>query len=726
MGVVYRACDRTTGRVVALKVLKPDAADGRARERFVREIRAAARVEHDHVVRVYATSDAADPVLYFAMEYLAGPSLAGRLRERARLGPREAAGVIAQVAGGLAAAHAACLVHRDVKPDNILFDPVTSRAKIGDFGLARLAAEPSNLTRDGVVAGTPAYLSPEQARGDHDVGPLADVYALGVTLYECLAGEAPFRGSPHVVVQQILNDEPRTPRALNDAVPRDLETVCLKAMAKEPHRRYASAAEMGDDLDRWLRGKPVLARPSGLAGQLWRLGRRKPLAGALLTTLAIVLVVSSVAVLSLWRRAEASAARARADFANAERNYRQAREAVDKLYVKLYVDGTIRAPGLESVRKDVNREILRYYDEFLRQRGNDPALRADAAEASFRVGLLNTEMGDKRDALTALEHASGLFEVIARENPGDLANRRKLAKCHDQIGYMLQQLGRVPEALDAYRRACDVYRGLVAAGPEDPQWRRLLGHGLGNLANTISLSGNKAEARRTYGQAREQQDALMRLDPANTGYRTDLAMTLNNMSLVAEPAEALDLLREALALRRALVTEKPQAAYLKQNVARTLTNLAVVYSHFGRHTDALSLAVESCAVLRLASNQDPAYMGLRRELAEAELTLAATFAQLGRPEEALLPLNEGLDRLNELLKSDPENAVFKLCIVCGYTTLAHVQESRGQLEEALRARQARLDLLQQLVRVWPKRADIITGLEEEPKAIKKLLARIGR
>jgi tetratricopeptide (TPR) repeat protein len=152
----------------------------------------------------------------------------------------------------------------------------------------------------------------------------------------------------------------------------------------------------------------------------------------------------------------------------------------------------------------------------------------------------------------------------------------------------------------------------------------------------------------------------------------------------------------------------------------------VIYGHYGRHTDALSLAVESCAVLRLASSQDPAYMGLRRELAQAELTLASTFAQLGRPEEALLPLKEGLDRLNELLKSDPENAVFKLCIVCGYTTLAEVQERRGQLEEALRARQARLDLLQQLVRVWPERADIVTGLEEEPKAIKKLLARIGR
>ena len=269
-GVVYRARDRTMGRVVALKVLRPELADDHARERFVREVCAASRVEHDHIVRIYATADPADPILCFAMEYLAGPSLAERLRVGGRLDPREAAEIVAQTARGLAAAHAAGLVHRDVKPENILFEPTTGRAKIGDFGLARLVSEATGLTRDGVVAGTPAYLSPEQARGESKAGPLADVYALGVTLYDCLAGEPPFRGSPLRVVHQILNDDPCPPRALNDAIPRDLETICLKAMAKEPHSRYASAADLADDLDRWLRGEPIRARPIGTVGRFTR------------------------------------------------------------------------------------------------------------------------------------------------------------------------------------------------------------------------------------------------------------------------------------------------------------------------------------------------------------------------------------------------------------------------------------------------------------------------
>ncbi len=155
MGVVYRARDRTLGRIVALKVLRHDVDDERVRQRFAREVRAAALVEHDYLVRVYATSDPTDLVLYFAMEYVAGPTLAMLIRAQGRLAPLAAAEVVAQAAEGLAAAHDAHLVHRDIKPDNILLDSSTGRAKVADFGLARLAAEMSDLTRDGVIAGDP-------------------------------------------------------------------------------------------------------------------------------------------------------------------------------------------------------------------------------------------------------------------------------------------------------------------------------------------------------------------------------------------------------------------------------------------------------------------------------------------------------------------------------------------------------------------------------------------
>src|SRR5262249_35015317 len=151
---------------------------------------------------------------------------------------RAAAAICAEVAAGLAAAHAVGLIHRDIKPANVLLDPDTGRAKIMDFGLARPVAQDSGLTVEGTLAGTPAYMSPQQSRPPAPLAPGNDVYSLGVTLYEALTGELPFRGAAHLVLQQVLHDEPRPPRRLNDAVPADLETICLKAMAKEPERRY--------------------------------------------------------------------------------------------------------------------------------------------------------------------------------------------------------------------------------------------------------------------------------------------------------------------------------------------------------------------------------------------------------------------------------------------------------------------------------------------------------
>lgn len=169
--------------------------------------------------------------------------------------------------------------------------------------------------------------------------------------------------------------------------------------------------------------------------------------------------------------------------------------------MKLYLGGALNRPGLEGIRAATARAILTYHRDFLRDRGGDPALLADAAEASLRVGLLTTGIGDKRDALQALEQARPLPEALARRQPGDLAPRTKLAKCHDQIGFMRLQLDRIDEALAAQRRACDVHPDLVAAYPENRDSRRLLGQGDGNLANAYSISGKWDLARNAYERA---------------------------------------------------------------------------------------------------------------------------------------------------------------------------------------------------------------------------------
>jgi tetratricopeptide (TPR) repeat protein/tRNA A-37 threonylcarbamoyl transferase component Bud32 len=725
-GVVYRARELTMGRVVALKVLRCELADDHARERFVREVRAASRVEHDHIVRIYATAQPADPILCFAMEYLAGPSLAERLRGRGRLGAREAALVVAQTARGLAAAHAAGLVHRDVKPDNILFESTTGRAKIGDFGLARLVSEATGLTRDGVVVGTPAYLSPEQARGESNAGPLADVYALGVTLYECLAGEPPFRGSPHRVVHQILNDDPCPPRALNDATPRELETICLKAMAKEPHLRYASAADLADDLDRWLRSEPIRAHPIGPIGRFTRLARRKPLVACLFTALVLALISGTTAAVILWRRAEASAALAHARLLDAELNYRQARDAVDKLYLKLYLAKVLNKPGLESTRTEVAREIIRYYRGFLAQRGHDPALRADAAEASLRVGLLTADTGDKREALTALDEARALLIAIAHDRPGDLEPLEKLARCHDQTAYLLQQLGRSDEAIEAHIRASDVYKQLAVVDPKNLVWKRSVGNELGNLANTYAMAGRKDEARRAYAELKARQEELVRLAPRDVGFRGDLSLTLNNMAFGASVDMKLPLLRDALKLRRELAAELPNDPYCIRNVARTLYNIGVMYEGANRFADALPVFGEACDLLQKATAQAPGHLVFRGELAAAQNALTQTLMELNRPDEAFAALSQNRKNLDELLRIDPANISFLQSYANLIDASARVHEQRGHIPEALDDLESERALLERLRKDSPDRSEIREELNRVNKKIETLRGQIAK
>ncbi len=361
MGVVFRGRDDRLNRHVAVKVLRHfdhprDAA------RFQREVRAAGGLDHDHVVPVFSAGSARDGRPYLIMPLIDGDSLQQRIAAEP-LSPREAARIVHDVAQGLAAAHAAGLIHRDVKPANVMLDAHTGRARLTDFGLARFS-EDGTLTQGNVVCGTPEYMSPEQATDPESADSRSDVYALGVTLYHCLTGSPPFRGRPLDVLEQHRRDFPVPPSRLNRLVPRDLETICLKAMGREPARRYASASALAEDLSSFLDGRPIAARPVSPSAKVWLWCRRNPNLATAMAGLLLALTAGTTISTSLWLRSERKATESRDLATNLVDSRARTRQVVRQFQTRLLGAESLHWSMDQKLQSEMFDEVIRYLDDF--------------------------------------------------------------------------------------------------------------------------------------------------------------------------------------------------------------------------------------------------------------------------------------------------------------------------------------------------------------------------
>ena len=321
MGVVYRARQVSLNRVVALKmILKGELATPADVQRFRTEAEAVASLDHPHIVPIYEVGEH-DGEPFFSMRLIEGDSLDKKAGPRRK--PRAAARLAATVARAVHHAHQRGILHRDLKPANILLDE-QGQPHITDFGLAKRVEGAAQQTQTGAVLGTPSYMAPEQAAGRKGLTVGVDVYALGAILYECLTGRPPFRAESALeTLVQVLEREPPPLRQIEPSVPRDLETICLKCLAKSPPHRYAGAADLADDLERWLDGEPIRARRVGTLERAVKWARRQPLVAALLAVVVLVATAGLGGVLWKYRDAEQQK-----QIAQQERDYSQEQEAL--------------------------------------------------------------------------------------------------------------------------------------------------------------------------------------------------------------------------------------------------------------------------------------------------------------------------------------------------------------------------------------------------------------
>jgi len=435
-GAVYLAYDPVLDREVALKV--PRAAvlnSAEARARFLREPKAAAQLRHPHIVPVYDAGSDGDH-LYIASAYIEGKTLADAMAQ-SPLDPAEAARIVFDLAEALHYAHETGVVHRDVKPANIMIDR-QGQALLMDFGLARIERAEEELTHDHTVMGTPAYMAPEQAdKAFGSVGPASDQYSLGVVLYELLCARRPFDGPPAVVIFNALHTVPDPPRAHQPSVPRDLETICLKAMARRSEDRYSNCQELAQDLRRWLHDEPIRARKMGPLERAAKWAKRNPvLAGlsALVVALAVVSTISAAGLLASRQQLAASLQSeqqqrelAQTETARAEEQTRTAEEKsrIAEIQTKLARQREGEAQQQERVAKQALADLQREVDARNKAEAAEKAERRQRLQIAEELKVRDTEVA--RSTAEA-DEARRTAEAAAKETEQALQERRKTAE----------------------------------------------------------------------------------------------------------------------------------------------------------------------------------------------------------------------------------------------------------------------------------------------------------
>ncbi len=672
MGVVYKAQQEGLNRVVAIKTILAGAHAGDDElERFRAEAEAVARLRHDNIVQIYQVGtldEGGSRVPFMALEYLEG----GGLDKQIAGTPwpsRNAAELIEALARAVHSAHEAGIVHRDLKPANILFT-ADGRPKVTDFGLAKRLDADSGRTRSGSILGTPSYMAPEQARGDLDaVGPLSDVYALGAILYELLTGRPPFKAnSVWDTVKQVLEQPPVPPTQLQGSAPRDLETICLMCLAKEPRRRYLSASALADDLRRFLDDKPILARPTGGLERMWRWCRRNPgLAG---TAAAAVLVLIAGTLVSTFFAIRSSA--------NARLADEKARLA--EVNASAAHENAKRAEANAAAADESARRATRLASYAGKQR--------DMALESFNTLLTEVEerltdspaMRQVRDRL--VETAAKGLDRLAAAGPTEVGADRGLAVARLRLAHSFERLGNAAAARKEYEAALGILDAITKAHVGDRDAAVLAAAVRSDLSGLLAVSDPVA-ARSHARAAAAALDPLAATEPPDALAREALAAVCLRLGrFLREDGDRAGAERE---LRRGLALREQLAVATPDDVGRQLAVVEAFQSvgEFLTESDsgaATELLKKADGITTKLAEANPADRQVKTRAAALALASGLAFERAGHTLPANLSYRRAYNLQREVLAAEPYNATVQFAAVRSCQLLADLNFRTGNKE----------------------------------------------
>jgi serine/threonine-protein kinase len=721
IGKVWLAHDQDLGRDVALKELRTDRADSaQLWARFVEEARITGQLEHPSIVPVYELSRGKEgQQTFYTMRFVKGRTLTEAVklyhqkRERGQAGPlelRELLGAFVGVCNAMAYAHARGVLHRDLKGSNVILGDF-GEVMLLDWGLAKVRGQAEQgrpvmpditvkhgETQHGQALGTPGYMAPEQAEGRLEaIDERSDVYGLGAILFEILTGQPPFQGDDtQEVLRHVIHELPPLPRQLVSGVPRGLEAVCLKALNKEPEKRYPSVAALVNEVRHWLADEPVTAyrEPWAARGRRWMGRHRVLVAGAAAAmVVAMVSLAASTALLTNANRrthealalAEQREGEAQEQRDQARANFQMARDAVDEYCTKVANDPRLKEKDLEELRRQLLQTAAKFHEKFVQQRRDDPMQKADLGRAYVRLGRLTGSIGDRDKALALLDQAVAIFMQLVADDPESADYLFGMADARSSLANWLEGTEKREQAIEQQRQALTMYEKLVEHNPGESKYALDLGGCYCDYAEMTRRAGRRQEAIPFYVHGIQTLEPLCRGKEPDERAIQYLGNTYecqaNNFRMLERPQEGITSCLQALILRKKLRARSPDIPVYQEDQSRTLHVLALLYEQVGKMDEAADALKQALKLAEKAAADHPSVISYKWTVASVQANLALFYRRSGKPQLAVDTLLKALATQQELVDRNPKVVEYQLDVALSSANLGALQIETGQLEK---------------------------------------------